>query len=388
MGDLYIRAMCQNILGGSSSVEEQAIIEGCARRIITSGFRVDSSGNITFDGGVTFNGMLTIGSLTIANALIANGNVTLGDAAGDTITVNGTLAADWTFAQITPASAASRLVGRGAAAGGGDFEEITLGSGLSMSGTTLSSTNALLDGTIHTDTTNSPVTRGDLIIGNSTPAWDDLAISSTSGTFLRSDGTDPGWSTLVLPNAITVNQIVFASATNTYGASTNLAFDGSDLILGSGIRARMSSQNRFRFLNSLVLAASTATTTITDSTWTSLALASETVDTDALHDNSTNNSRLTAAITGKYLVTGVSDFTANATGARLLRVFKNNMTTVASGAPAFGATTAVNVGSQILGIVELAATDFIELQAFQTSGINLTNHNTIATNFGMAYLGE
>lgn len=53
-------------------------------------------------------------------------------------------------------------------------------------------TNALLDASNHTDTTASSVTRGDLIIGNATPAWDDLAIGAAN-TFLKSDGTDPSW---------------------------------------------------------------------------------------------------------------------------------------------------------------------------------------------------
>jgi hypothetical protein len=50
--------------------------------------------------------------------------------------------------------------------------------------------NALLDGSTHTDTTNSAVTKGDIICGNSTPAWDDLAVG-TDGEVLTADSASP-----------------------------------------------------------------------------------------------------------------------------------------------------------------------------------------------------
>ncbi len=55
-------------------------------------------------------------------------------------------------------------------------------------------THDLLSAT-HTDTAASTVTRGDLIVGTATPAWDDLAIGSAN-TVLASNGTDPAWTAL------------------------------------------------------------------------------------------------------------------------------------------------------------------------------------------------
>lgn len=58
--------------------------------------------------------------------------------------------------------------------------------------------------TSHADTTTDVPTRGSLIVGNSTPLWDELVIGGAA-TMLGSDGTDATWTALfdaVVPNVI------------------------------------------------------------------------------------------------------------------------------------------------------------------------------------------
>lgn len=88
------------------------------------------------------SGITTLNSQTGATqsfAKVDDTNVTIAIASSGNI---HTLTAGWTgdlpFPRLVPASGASLLVGRGAASGAGDFQEISLGANLSMSGTTLS----------------------------------------------------------------------------------------------------------------------------------------------------------------------------------------------------------------------------------------------------------
>jgi hypothetical protein len=75
---------------------------------------------------------------------------------------------------------------------------------------------------------------GDLLYASASTTLSKLADVAV-GSYLRSGGvtTAPLWSTLILPNAATSGRIVYASATNTYGESANLTFDGTSFAIGT-----------------------------------------------------------------------------------------------------------------------------------------------------------
>ena len=169
------------------------------------------------------------------------------------------------------------------------------------------------------------------------------------------------------------------------------ASDGS--VSNSDINARTMAIEQLeirldRFRKNSARARISADQSITNITATALALDVEDFDTGGLHSNTTNNSRFTAVVAGKYYVCGGAEFTANATGERRAYILKNGTTAYAEERHTNNGgswVTTLNVSD----IVDLAVGDYVEIFVYHSKGSALT---TVAANlhtFGsIAYVGE
>ena len=117
----------------------------------------------------------------------------------------------------------------------------------------------------------------------------------------------------------------------------------------------------------------TTNLTVSNNVNTVIPYTTELYDTDSFHDNSTNPSRITipAGKDGKYLITVISIFENNGTGERQQMLNKNglqfNWLFIESVSSA--ASYSVLTGAIVL---DLVATDYIEINVKQNSGGNRT----------------
>lgn len=122
----------------------------------------------------------------------------------------------------------------------------------------------------------------------------------------------------------------------------------------------------------------TVAQTLTNNAWTAINLQTEDIDTSNGHSTITNISRYTAPKAGKYELAGGVAYAGSAAGQRWSRWAKNGVDLPGSGAnmDATAAGQALLVARTIL--VVLAAGDYIELQALQSSGGNLDTYVGVA----------
>jgi hypothetical protein len=130
---------------------------------------------------------------------------------------------------------------------------------------------------------------------------------------------------------------------------------------------------------------------ISNATPTAITFDGENFDTDAFHDNSTNNSRITipSGKGGKYLITGVTSFAANATGVRVTKIYKNGIDSVYL-AHAIAAAPATDFTNAVYSLIlSLDAADYIQIYAEQSSSgsLNLNTSGAVGCFVQVQYLG-
>ncbi len=140
-------------------------------------FSGTSSGTNTGDQTITLTGDVTGSGTGSFAATIANDAVT--------------------YAKIQNVSAASKLLGRGSASGSGDVEEITLGTGLTMSGTTLSASGGSGASPWTTKTTTYTAVDGDRLLADTSGGAFTITLPSSpsAGHYIEINDPEETWPT-------------------------------------------------------------------------------------------------------------------------------------------------------------------------------------------------
>lgn len=130
----------------------------------------------------------------------------------------------------------------------------------------------------------------------------------------------------------------------------------------------------------------TSNKSISNNTWTLVDLNAERYDyvasgLTAMHDNSTNNSRIYARISGVYLAVAHAVFAANSTGVRGVAIIKNGAGVLTVGniiAVSTNTTISTDMAVFVMIPVLLTAGDYVEMCVYQNSGGAL---NLLALNY-------
>jgi hypothetical protein len=218
----------------------------------------------------------------------------------------------------------------------GDITAVTAGTGMSGGGTS----GAV---TLTNDMATTITAAGDIVVGTGSGTYDNLPIGTT-GQVLTADTT--------------------VSPYKVKWASSGSSFCGVNV-------------------------SKSADQTLTTNVQTTITFDVEQFDSDGFHDNVTNNSRLTvpSGKGGKYLIVGCWSWQNGTTGFRNAVIYKNGNEVLEG---SFTLASSNGLQHNVVGIVDLAAGDYIEMAANQASGGNLNILGTLnqrRTNLGMYLIG-
>ena len=108
---------------------------------------------------------------------------------------------------------------------------------------------------------------------------------------------------------------------------------------------------------------------IPNNTWTTLSFDSEHFDSENIHDSSVDATKLICKTAGTYLIIGYVSFNVNSTGVRGARLLKNGKI---ANEVVVNALFNAYTGVLTCYVTNLSVNDYIQMQAYQTSGGALT----------------
>ena len=237
---------------------------------------------------------------------------------------------------------------------------------------------------------NPETTTGDIAYRSATANINTrLGIGSTGQVLTVAAGV-PSWATPSDQTPLTTKGDIFTFST--VDARLGVGANGTVLTAASGEATGLqwAAPSAASFVGCNIYR-TTGNQSIPDSTATAIDFNAESFDTDTFHDNVTNPSRVTipSGKGGKYLFTAWASFVGNGTGYRDMQLLKNGTTLTGSSAVGWKPDATGYTAGTIAVILNLVATDYLEVLVTQTSGGNLALVGNIygATGLSCVYLG-
>lgn len=184
----------------------------------------------------------------------------------------------------------------------------------------------------------------------------------------------------------TTGDMIYASSGST-PARLGIGSTGQVLTVASGVPSWATPASGSTFVGASVYM--TAAQSIANNSFVTLLFNAENFDTDAFHDNATNNSRLTVPTgkAGKYLITLQGNIDSSITGVRYAYI-KLNGSTVVSKVQLAPATSGNGWYVNQSVVQNLIVGDYVEAQLLQDSGGSLNSQGGVWQNvFSISYLG-
>jgi len=126
----------------------------------------------------------------------------------------------------------------------------------------------------------------------------------------------------------------------------------------------------------------TTGTVVNDASPAIAAFGAEDFDTDGMHDNSTNNSRVTIQTAGVYLIIASAAYTAGVSDDASMSLLKNGSGGI-GGYTSWGPSN-TGAGMTTSLLIELAFSDYIELSLYQNNSANTPRTTDTTQTFLMA----